>query len=90
MSDLQYLQKEYAYAFLDPDTGGYDEQNDYYDLLIANNLPAGKECEFCQQVHKDSCLLDFHDNEAITISQILGKIQHTRELELTIQWKPQA
>ena len=32
MTEQQYLQKEYAYCFFDPNTGGYDYQNEYYDL----------------------------------------------------------
>ena len=89
MTDHQFLLKEYAYVFLDPSTGGYDEQNEYYDLQINNNLPLNSQCEFCKKIHQYNCLFDFKDND-ISISQALSMIKHIRELELTILWKQHA
>lgn len=80
--------------FTDPNTGGYDFENSFYDVRIKNNLPKRSKikCEFCQKIHSDDCLFDFgeENNETVTIDHVLGMISNDRELELTIQWKPNA
>ena len=71
LSDAQYMLKEYNNLFTDPDTGGYNKDNGYYDLLIFNNLPNdAKFCEFCGNEHKDEhCLFRFEAGS--TLKEVL-------------------
>ena len=80
---LRQLQEQYDWAFVDPKTGKYNHNNQYYDLLISNNLPFSPgtqkkvQCEFCGKVHSDNCLLLFEDenselnDDTLTIEQFL-------------------
>ena len=88
----QYLTKEFNYLFINPSSGKYDKENEFYDVLILNNLPIDPktkqpvECEFCNTSHTNNCMFTF-DKDELTLQQILGQIKHTRELELVISWK---
>ena len=85
------MEREFHYIFTDPQTGGYDINNQFYDVNIKNNLPKRSKnpCDFCKKVHADDCLFDFED-ESISIDNVLGMISNDRELELVIQWKTNA
>ena len=85
------MEREFHYIFTDPQTGGYDTNNQFYDVNIKNNLPKRSKnpCDFCKKVHADDCLFDFED-ESISIDNVLGMISNDRELELVIQWKTNA
>jgi hypothetical protein len=39
LTDDQYIEREFHYIFTDPHTGGYDFNNQFYDVNIKNNLP---------------------------------------------------
>ena len=92
LTDDQYLEREFHYIFTDPNTGGYDHDNLYYDVMIKNNLPKSQKipCEFCKNVHTSDCLFDFSQDDTATVDYVMGLISNDRELELTIQWKPNA
>lgn len=91
LSDDQYVEREFHYIFTDPHTGGYDYNNQFYDVNIRNCQPKSQKqpCDFCKNVHTDDCLFNFED-ESITIDNVLGMISNERELELVIQWKSNA
>lgn len=83
---------EYNSIFKDY-SGRYNVNNELYDLEIHNNLPNESgyfakvhTCDFCGQAHRDNCMLAYADH--VTLETILAQMKFDRELELTINWKP--
>ena len=44
------------------------------------------QCDFCGLEHKDNCAFAFQDEA--TLETIMSLIKYERDLELTINWKP--
>ena len=63
------IEAQQKWAFVDKKTGGYNNNNNYYDIQIHNNLPcfSGTQkkvtCEFCNKQHNNNCLLNFDEAE---------------------------
>ena len=81
ISQTQYNQMEFNYLFVNPNTGLYNRENEYYDLCIFNNLPVDpstntvSKCEFCNNVHTDHCLFDFGiQNDSLSIQDLQDRI----------------
>lgn len=99
VSSRQQLANEYDDRFKKAD-GSYRFSNQYYDVEIQNNLPdvpnssgffsgpTKVRCDFCLCDHKDNCMFAFEDN--VLLDDVLAVMQHKRDLELTINWKPNA
>ena len=96
LTSREQLENEHDSLFKKSD-GKYRVDNPYYDIEIHNNLPDATpgifynikaKCDFCQSDHKDNCMLAFEDN--VTIEDVLAVMVHSRNLDLTIAWKPNA
>ena len=95
MTRQEIIEMEYDSLFTGPG-GEYKIDNAYYDIEIHNNLPKDQslifsrptQCDFCGLEHKDNCAFAFQNDT--TLETIMSLMKHDRDLELTINWKPNA